>query len=634
MTSIGTPIWLGKAWNSAASAWIPPVEAPIARTLIGSVGIGRKGSAEPFLAGGPSDLPLNGWYLTDDPAALQKWRFPSVTMAAGGYLVVFASGKNRIDPASELHTNFKLDASGEYLALIKPDGLTVAQEFAPHYPPQREDISYGIGEEVVGAKLVGDGALAKFFVPADDALGLKWTGAPEDEPFDDSTQAGWTSATTGIGFDVSTEPIQPLAYWSFDDVSNPGQALDSSGFANHGVITSHFALAGRGASSKPVYSPDGGGHTGRPGDRALDFGARGDGALVQVPSAALGAFDSATENDAITISAWLFGSSDQPADDVVFWGSSEADGIGIRSLNAHVPWSDATIYWDTSGCCDGTQRIFKAESDSTEWRGRWNHYVFVKDGDLKQIWQNGSLFHHGTNTADLTLIRGFFIGGSLNNGEWSYGGLIDDFAVWDRALTASQIQSLAGGASPLALSSLSPLVGTDSKSAMLGKSASVYLRIPFDFGGSRDFNSLLLRMKYNDGFVAYLNGVEVARRNAPAAVRFDSSSVLSRAKGDAFTFEDIRLDAYLDHLQPGRNILAIHGLNGRADSPDFLIFPELVAARSSTGRFLSPPTPGAANVAGVLGFVANTQFGLERGFFKEPVDVDTEVERQLRELGG
>src|SRR5438093_8822884 len=129
---------------------------------------------------GPSDLPLNGWYLTDDPAALQKWRFPSVTMAAGGYLVVFASGKNRIDPASELHTNFKLDASGEYLALIKPDGLTVAQEFAPHYPPQREDISYGIGEEVVGAKLVGDGALAKFFVPADDALGLKWTGAPED----------------------------------------------------------------------------------------------------------------------------------------------------------------------------------------------------------------------------------------------------------------------------------------------------------------------------------------------------------------------------------------------------------------------------------------------------------------------
>jgi len=45
-------------------------------------------------------------------------------------------------------------------------------------------------------------------------------------------------------------------------------------------------------------------------------------------------------------------------------------------------------------------------------RGRWNHYVFLKDGDRKEIWQNGVLFHQGTNTANLTLIRGLFIGGA------------------------------------------------------------------------------------------------------------------------------------------------------------------------------------------------------------------------------
>src|SRR5262245_50508066 len=42
-----------------------------------------------------SPLNLDGYYLTDDPANLAKWRFPSNNLAAGGYVVVFASGKNR-----------------------------------------------------------------------------------------------------------------------------------------------------------------------------------------------------------------------------------------------------------------------------------------------------------------------------------------------------------------------------------------------------------------------------------------------------------------------------------------------------------------------------------------------------------
>ena len=44
---------------------------------------------------GDSAINLAGYYLTDDPQLLTKWRFPSVSLPAGGYLVVFASGKNR-----------------------------------------------------------------------------------------------------------------------------------------------------------------------------------------------------------------------------------------------------------------------------------------------------------------------------------------------------------------------------------------------------------------------------------------------------------------------------------------------------------------------------------------------------------
>jgi len=91
-------------------------------------------------------ISMAGWYLTDDPRDLSKWAFPAVTIPANGYLVVWASGKNRRDPARPLHANFALSQGGEFLALVlvSPGGETiVASSFAPAYPPQYDDVSYG-----------------------------------------------------------------------------------------------------------------------------------------------------------------------------------------------------------------------------------------------------------------------------------------------------------------------------------------------------------------------------------------------------------------------------------------------------------------------------------------------------------
>lgn len=93
---------------------------------------------------GTAAVNLNGWYLTDSATNKTKWQFPAVSLPAGGYLVVFASDKNRRDAAAPLHTNFALGASGDYLALISPDGTTIASEFSPKYPAQQEDVSYGM----------------------------------------------------------------------------------------------------------------------------------------------------------------------------------------------------------------------------------------------------------------------------------------------------------------------------------------------------------------------------------------------------------------------------------------------------------------------------------------------------------
>ncbi|HUR56516.1 MAG TPA: CotH kinase family protein [Opitutaceae bacterium] len=89
---------------------------------------------------------LNGWYLTDSANQKTRWQLPAVTLPAGGYLVIFASGNDRRDPTKPLHTNFSLSADGEYLALVKPDGIAVAHEYSPGFPAQSTDISYGLSQ--------------------------------------------------------------------------------------------------------------------------------------------------------------------------------------------------------------------------------------------------------------------------------------------------------------------------------------------------------------------------------------------------------------------------------------------------------------------------------------------------------
>jgi hypothetical protein len=84
---------------------------------------------------------LAGWSLTDNASLPKKWVFPEVTLSAGGYLLVFASDKDKRVPGSTLHTNFKISASGEYLGLFSPDGKPTTV-FNP-YPVQETDQSYG-----------------------------------------------------------------------------------------------------------------------------------------------------------------------------------------------------------------------------------------------------------------------------------------------------------------------------------------------------------------------------------------------------------------------------------------------------------------------------------------------------------
>lgn len=97
---------------------------------------------------GNAAINLDGWYLTDSFRRLTRWRFPAVTLSPEARLIVYASGKDRREPGRPLHANFHLNDRGEYLALVRPDGRTIAHEFLPKYPRLRGEVTYGLRESL------------------------------------------------------------------------------------------------------------------------------------------------------------------------------------------------------------------------------------------------------------------------------------------------------------------------------------------------------------------------------------------------------------------------------------------------------------------------------------------------------
>ncbi len=125
---------------------------------------------------------------------------------------------------------------------------------------------------------------------------------------------------------------------------------------------------------------------------------------------------------------------------------------------------------------------------------------------------------------------------------------------------------------------------------MYGLTEACYLRIPFTVAGQdlADFNYLKLRMRFDDGFVAYLNGVLVASANAPATPAWNSGATTSHGDTLATMFQDFDCSASLGLLRSGDNVLAIHGMNIGLTSSDFLVSVELVAGQESQSGELSP----------------------------------------------
>ena len=87
------------------------------------------------------------------------------------------------------------------------------------------------------------------------------------------------------------------------------------------------------------------------------------------------------------------------------------------------------------------------------------------------------------------------------------------------------------------------LIATDVEADMFSQNSSVFIRLPFDLPDPASLSSLTLRMKYDDAFVAFINGTEIARSaNAPATLAWNSRASASRNDSAAIVLLRQRID--------------------------------------------------------------------------------------------
>ncbi len=506
---------------------------------------------------GPETVNLAGWRLTDDAGNLAKWTFPATNLAPGNFLVVFASGKNRITAGAPLHANFQLSNAGEYLALVNPEG-TVVHAYAPAFPPQRQNVSYGIEMPTITTPLIGPAAVARVMVPADGALGTSWTTSG----FDDSS---WSAIAAPLEYSVGVTAQQVLAF-DVNDRSFAPAGYTQAGFSSF-VINSN--VSNTAVQTQPTVRVFGGitvtlsntppfGYDDRLRDGPLNSGAFTESLLLR---------------------------------DFVYSLDNTGTGglnLWLNGLTANFPHRFTVWSFDGQG---GGNKASDWYADNVQVR---TNYAFNSVNAPSNNSQYRFMFDAVAGGSGSILLSGRRNPATVTTGVY---------------LNALRVERLVPQAPGNVLGAM-----------MLSNNASIYIRIPFNVVDPGSYHSVKLRIRYDDGFVAYVNGQVVASRNAPGSPQWNSAAVAIN-NGTAVEEELVIPNSGL--LQTGANVLAIHGLNASSFDSDFQINAELEGVGDGTPeeRYFMPPTPGSVNGASYLGLVAETKCSVERGFYSTPFAV-------------
>ncbi|HAM71941.1 MAG TPA: hypothetical protein DCM86_09895 [Verrucomicrobiales bacterium] len=541
---------------------------------------------------GSESVNLAGWHLTDRKDELGKWTFPDTRLAPGEYLLVFASGKNRHTAGKELHTNFKLGTDGEYLALVEPDGQTIAMQFKPRIPRLRPDVSYGIPLREEMLRLIRYDDTKWVSVPSSDP-GPSWM-APEFTP------TGWDFGKGGVGFDGGTN----LLPWIGSDIGPRMKGKSSSLLMRLPFVVANPEI-----------------------DRLVLRMYYDDGFV-----------------------AWLNGREvlRRNAPEKAAWNSAATRG---RGTPVPVAWGEdfegaEPAYVLMNGEQAARARVSASNPDT-------NHFVRLVNGRLPEQW-NGIAFPQVTPEAlsELLLDFDFRIKGGNPGENDLYLALIPTRDTGPRGI-GLPLSSFRGRdvQSKGALVAQLEVSNTDRNSTLIlhfdgerkleipvrdnslgwrfyhhgtlrvafgADGARISLKVQTD---SRGTNGREIRIAENllvPGVKPFASRLQVVGHTHSNLATLDIDNITGRwtPAGESLN-EDVELTSFRGLLRPGTNVLAVLGLSTGPADTGFLILPELYGFNThldlASPRFFSPASPLAPNLDPGFSGVAPTPEFSPRG---------------------
>jgi len=554
---------------------------------------------------GSTTVDLANWFLTDNDEDLDKWQFPHINLAPNSYLLVWASEKDKRVPGAPLHTNFKLDGGGEYLALVRSNlagGLEVIWEYTPEYPNQEPNISYGVAMNVGPySTLVPVGAAAKVVVPSSD-LGVSWTTTGYND-------TSWSSAVTGIGFDTGTNYDSGIV----TDIQAQMLNVNPSAFIRI-PFTVPTPSAIQDLRLRMRY--DDGFVAYLNGVEALRVNAP---VSPQWNSIATGLHGSSSG-----LSGTLQADFDTVTNAFTPSQQSAAPGPAIQAANAGSTGRFMRLIYD------GVNNNFNAIAFNQTAPGLWE--TITADFDFR-------IFNAANNPADgfaFMLIPTSTYG---NSGvgvnpiggveEPNYPGVFaigfdvypratqnDVSAHWNQAefqnVTMNNADiNLTSGNFHHAKVSLVHVPGGARVTVTLTPNINLTPGTPYS-----PINNLFI-----PGLNAFTNRVQFGARTGGLNMNVDIDNILVQFgfPSGMVPQEEFNISSALNTLVPGQNVLAIHGLNRATNDGDFLIIPELVgrsvSVQTNTQYYYTQPTPGSANEGGSAGLAGDVIFSVPGGVY-------------------
>ena len=503
-----------------------------------------------------SPISLDGWTLSDDNTRLDRWAFPNVTVSAGEYLIVHASGKDRRSPGQPLHTNFRLSSDGESVLLVGPEQSVVD---TIEFPKLTDDMSFG--RPIVQNAFVTPDSEFRFLAP--DATDAPNEQAWADVDFDDTS---WQIGVGALGYELRPGfanvgfESAGLSEWESTGevfVTENEIGIDPSQGDHHVLLTATAGTTSRFAIETFL------GLT-RSDLNQVDEGivaTRGSAMIRRIQVAA----DTEIEFD------WNFLTNEPTID-----GNRDFPFVTLSPGNLVIPLA----------------RVTDAVNPSASRFARETGYSRFS----LTIPESG----------DYTL--GF---GVINEkGQFLDSGLLID------NMTIGGVGAISETFNGFLNTAIDPVnVGS-----------SLWSRYHFEVTNPDDILTLELPIRYDDGYVAYLNGQLVQKQNSPTNLYWDSIAPDERDDDLGFEFEFLSLP--VRHLRRGVNVLAINSLATGTDDLNLLQEVQLFGLGDVVegAVFLSQPTPGRANVSRSYSVTADVQFSQNHGFYDAPFELQMSSE--------